>query len=566
MKKLLAILLSSLMVVSVPVWAEEEAPAETSGLAKDVCILYTSDVHCGVDQHFGYVGLKAVYDTMAKDNYVLLVDDGDSIQGEPLGTVTRGEADIDLMNAIGYDVAIPGNHEFDYGMDRFLELTEMAEFPYISCNFNKEGELIFDPYVIKEFDGVKIAFVGVTTPKTLVSSTPSYFQDEEGNFIYGFMQDETGQALYDAVQKAVDDARAEGAQYVIVMAHLGNEAECIPWTYADVIENTNGIDVFLDGHSHDTDQVVVKNKDGEDVIRSACGTKLSGIGWVDIPMDPAESITAGLYSWNNDVPLPDLLGIENEMTAAVEEATAELGEKLAEVVATTPVDLYIHDPEAVDGEGQPIRIVRTAETNLGDLCADAFRDQGQADIGFVNGGGVRVPIPTGDITVESIMKVHPFGNELCVVEVTGQQILDALEWSVHASPGEFGGFLQVSGLTFTYRNDIESPCSQDDNSMMTGIEGERRVQEVLVGGEPLDPEKTYTVAGTNYLLKENGDGYTAFDGATLLQDSVKIDNQVLIDYITETLGGVIDEKYADPYGEGRIVALVEDEETVEAEE
>ena len=260
-----------------------------------------------------------------------------------------------------------------------------------------------------------------------------------------------------------------------------------------------------------------------------------------------------------------MIGVENEMSAAVEEATAEVDEKLAEVVATSAVELYIHDPEAVDGEGQPIRIVRSAETNLGDLCADAFRDQGKADIGFVNGGGIRVPIPTGDITVDSVMKVHPFGNELCVIEATGQQILDALEWSVHASPGEFGGFLQVSGLTFTYRTDIESPCSQDENSIMTGIEGERRVQEVLVGGEPLDPEKTYTVAGTNYLLKENGDGYTAFDGATLLQDSVKIDNQVLIDYITETLGGIISDEYAEPYGEGRIVALEEAEEAVEAE-
>ena len=229
MKKLLPVLLSLGLIFASPVFAEEVAPEEAGGLEKDLIVLYTSDVHCGIDQHFGYVGLKAVRDSLeAAGNYTLLVDDGDSIQGEPIGTVTEGEAIIELMNAIGYDIAIPGNHEFDYGMDRFLELAQMAEYPYISCNFNKEGELIFDPYIIKEFDGVKIAFVGITTPETLSSSTPRYFQDEDGNYIYGFFQDTTGEALYSAVQSAVDDARAEGVDYVFAMAHTGNGAECAP--------------------------------------------------------------------------------------------------------------------------------------------------------------------------------------------------------------------------------------------------------------------------------------------------------------------------------------------------
>ena len=446
MKKLLTCILALGLMLTSPVMAETEAPAE-GGLSKDLVILYTSDVHCGVDQGFGYVGLKAVRDSLeAAGNYTLLVDDGDSIQGEPLGTMTTGEADIDLMNAVGYDIAIPGNHEFDYGMDRFLELTEKAEFPYISCNFNKEGELVFDPYIIKEFDGVKIGFVGVTTPKTLTSSTPKYFQDENGNFIYGFLQDETGEGVYNAVQKAVDDARAEGAQYIVVMAHLGNEAECSPWTYAEVIENTNGIDFFLDGHSHDTDQLVVKNKDGEDVIRSACGTKLGGIGWAKITVDG--ELSAGLYSWNNDVSAPELLGIKNEISDVLDAETAELDEALQTVVAKSAVELTIYDPEAVDGEGKPIRIVRRAETNLGDLCADAYLDQSGADIAFVNGGGIRISLPKGDITLNDILKVHPFGNSMCVIEVTGQQILDALEWGAHAMPGENGGFLQVAGLTY----------------------------------------------------------------------------------------------------------------------
>lgn len=200
MKKQLIMLLGLAMIFGTTAMAEEPASEEGTGLSQDLVVLFTSDVHCGVDQGFGYVGLKAVeMQKEAEGNHVLLVDDGDSIQGEPLGTMTTGQADIELMNEMGYDIAIPGNHEFDYGMDRFLELADMAQFPYISCNFNKEGELVFDPYIIKEIDDCKIAFVGVTTPKTLTSSTPKYFQDEEGNFIYGFFQDETGEGIYKAV-------------------------------------------------------------------------------------------------------------------------------------------------------------------------------------------------------------------------------------------------------------------------------------------------------------------------------------------------------------------------------
>ena len=554
MKRILAILMVLAMLGTVAVGAAEE---ETTGLTQDVVVLFTSDVHCGIDQNFGYVGLKAAKDSMeAAGSYVLLVDNGDSIQGEPIGTMTRGEADVHLMNAIGYDVAIPGNHEFDYGMERFLELTELAEYPYISCNFNREGELVFDPYVIEEFDGVKIAFVGVTTPRTLTSSTPRYFQDENGEFIYGFFQDDTGDGVYNAVQQAVDDARAEGAEYVIVMGHMGNEAECVPWTYSDVIEHTTGIDAFLDGHSHDTDKVVMLNQDGEEVVRQACGTKMAGIGWLRISAEDG-SIDTGLYSWNNDVSAPELLGIENEMTGEVEAAVGELNAKLAEVVASTAVDLTINDPEAVDDNGNPIRIIRRAETNLGDLCADAYIDQSGADIAIVNGGGIRVSIPAGDITMNDILRVHPFGNMLTVIEVTGQQILDALEWGSRAVPGETGGFLQVSGLTYEIHTYLESACTQDEEGLFTGVDGEYRVKNVMVGDEPLDLEKTYTLASHDYMLLNNGDGYTMFDGAPVLQESVKLDNQVLIDYITGSLGGIIGEDYAEPYGQGRIIAVEE---------
>ncbi len=555
MKKLLAVFLALVMLLGCAAAEEAQAPA----LAKNLVVLFTSDVHCGVDSNWGYAGLYAAKQYYSADNYVLLVDDGDAIQGEPIGTMTRGDAIIDIMNTVGYDLAIPGNHEFDYGMDTFLALTEKANFQYLSCNFNKEGELVFAPYAIKEYDGVKIAFVGITTPETLRSSTPRYFMNEEGQFIYGFMQDETGEKLYGAVQTAVDAARAEGANFVVAIAHLGNEAEVAPFMYSDVISHTSGIDVMLDGHSHDYDQVVMDNKDGQPVIRAAVGTKLDTIGVLTFKTDG--SFEVNTLSWNQPVAAPALLGLQNPGADAVAAAKSVLDEKLNEVVAKSAVDLYINDPTATTEEGKPVRIVRRTETNLGDLCADAYLNQsGEADIAFVNGGGIRVQLNAGDLTLNDILKVHPFGNSMTVIEVTGQQVLDALEWSVHSLPGEFGGFNQVAGMTFEVDPTIESPVvASEDGIMFDHVDDSkpRRVRNVLVGGEPLDPAKTYKLASHDYQLLNNGDGYTMYEGAKVLQESVKLDNQVLIDYITETLGGVVGEGYDNPYGQGRIVSVGE---------
>ena len=518
----------------------------------DIVILYTSDVHCGVDQGFGYAGLEQIRSSLlAAGDEVLLVDDGDNIQGETLGTMTKGEAPIELMNRMGYDAAIPGNHEFDYGMERFLALAEKAEFPYVSCNFNYKGELVFEPYVICERAGKKVAFVGVTTPQTLMSSSPVNFQDESGEYVYGFLQDETGEGVYSAVQAAADAARAEGADTVILLGHLGNEKACEPWTYGDVIPATRGIDAMLDGHSHDTDQVLVKNLDGKEIPRSACGTKLACIGWCRIAANGA--VTAGLYRWNNDTPAPVLLGIENDMSRAVAEANDALDGKLNEVVAESAVALTVNDPVETDSNGRPIRMVRRAETNLGDLVADAFRYAGGAEIGIANGGGIRADLAAGKITLRDISKVLPYNNEICVVEVTGRQLLDALEWGARAVPDESGGFLQVSGMSYELDPEIPSPCVSDQNGMCIGIEGVRRVKNVTVGGEPLDPARRYTLAGIDYTLLQHGDGFTCFDGAALLREGVKLDNQALIDYVADALGGVIGEEYESMFGQGRIV-------------
>lgn len=538
MRKLFSLLLALTIAL-----AFTPAIAETPALEKDIVVLYTNDVHCAVDSGWGYTGLASYREALLEDgNYVTLVDNGDSIQGEPLGTISRGSYIIDLMNQVQYDVATVGNHEFDYGVDRLMELTEMANFPYVCLNFIDltANKPVFDAYKIIEYGDVKVAYLGIATPKTFTSSTPTYFQDEDGKFIYSFLQGDNGKELYDAVQASVDLARADGAHYVIAMTHLGIEEECAPWTVGDIITNTAGIDVVLDGHSHSViAQDIVKNKEGKDVLLSQTGTKLSNIGELRISKDGA--LSTKLLDWNKST------------ADAISNIKGQLEETLSEVVAKSDVDLVIFEPDT----DPPVRIIRNAETNLGDLCADAYRYISGAEIALVNGGGIRVNINAGDITYNDILLVHPYGNALCMVQATGQQILDALEMASRAVPGENGGFLQVSGLTYEIHTYIESSVTTTDEGMFTGVEGEYRIKNVMVAGEPLELQKTYTVASHNYLLVSGGDGLGMFMDAPLLLEDIMLDNQVLITYITEALGGVVGEGYTDVHGEGRIVAVPE---------
>ena len=528
---------------------EAKAPVEKNG---EVMILCTSDVHCGIDQGFGYAGLAQIRQSLEDQGYAtILIDDGDSIQGEAIGTLTRGEADVRLMNAVGYDVAIPGNHEFDYGTDRFLELVDEAEYKYISSNFNKQGELVFDPYVIIEAAGIRIAFVGMTTPESLTSSNPANFQDESGETIYGFMQTEDGSGVYEAVQTAVDAARADGADYVYAMGHMGLEDTARPYTYADVISHTNGIDVFFDGHSHDVEQVVMKNKDGEDVYRCAVGTKLGSIGYSHITPEGIEE--TGLWNWSNSISAPVLLGIDNEVNDAVNSELAALEEILAQKVCDISFDLMDKDPAIVDSSGNPVRLVRLTETNIGDLCADAFRAAGDTDIAFANGGGLRAGIEKGSVTYGDIIAVLPFGNTVCTIEATGQQILDALEWGASGVPGENGAFLQVSGLTYEIDSTVDTPCQKDSDGNLSGISGQRRVSNVLVDGEPIDPSAKYSVCGLSFVLMDGGDGFTCFDGCEVICSEVCLDNQALINYMNENLTNGGGAEYTDPYGQDRII-------------
>lgn len=518
---------------------------------KDIVVLYTNDVHNAIDENIGYAGLAEYKAEMEKDNYVTLVDAGDSLQGDVIGTVSRGEYLVDIMNEVGYDYAVLGNHEFDYGLDRLEELLNKSKAQYLSSTITYTGKgknLLSNtkPYAIKEYGFLKVAYIGVSTPESLTKSTPKYFM-EDGEFVYHFA---SGTELYDTVQGYVDEVKAKGADIVIVIAHLGIEEGSEPNRAYDLIKNTTDIDALIDGHSHsEVAEELVKNKNGEDVVYSQTGTKLEHIGKMTIKADG--SIKAELIETEarNEEVAKYIESIKNEYEAAVNT-----------VVAHSSVELSITDEDGV-------RMVRNRETSIGDLCADAYRAVSGADIAFVNGGGIRATIKKGDITTADMIAVHPYGNMLCMAEATGAQILDALELgSMNTQKtrsqdgkavGESGGFLQVSGIKYTIDTSIPSGVIRDADGLFVGVEGERRVKDVYVlkNGEwvELDPEGTYTLACHNYLLQDMGDGYTMFVNDNYLLDSVMLDNQVIINYIVNDLGGNIGSEYAEP--QGRITVI-----------
>lgn len=521
----------------------------------DIIVLYTNDVHCGIDDHVGYAGLAAYKAQMERlTPYVTLVDCGDAIQGDLVGTVSNGEYIIDMMNFVGYDYAIPGNHEFDYAMPQLRKLMDMSNFKFLACNINYTGEgeslIPMQNYQLVDYGDRRVAFIGVATPESITKSTPAYFQDKDGNFIYDFTQGENGKKLYARVQRNIDACRAQGADYVLILAHLGDEDGSAPYRSIDLIENTTGVDAVLDAHSHSViPGKIVKDKAGHDVILTSTGTKLEYIGKVLIAADG--TITTSLETTEARDP---------KTQAYVEGIKAKYEEAVNKVVGQTKVDLAISNEDG-------IRLIRNRETNLGDLCGDAYRAMTKADIALVNGGGIRATIAKGDITLANIIKVHPWGNMLCMVRVPGQTVLDALEMASRntmdhvgsdgRAAGECGGFLQVSGLKYTIDTKVPSSVVIDENQMFVKVDGPRRVKDVQVleNGKyvPIDPAKLYTVASHNYMLKDFGDGMSMFKGAELVLDRTMIDNQVLITYIVDHLGGVVGDEYLEP--QGRITVI-----------
>ena len=593
-KKLLALLLALSMALSLTVtaFAEDEsaagseaAPAEETtetageetaaaadetGAAGGVTVLYTNDIHTYITKDLTYSKVAAYKDSLEN---VLLVDAGDHIQGTAYGSMDKGATIAQLMNAAGYDLATLGNHEFDYGMDGCMAAIEAADFPYVSCNFYHEangvaGENVLDSYKVFEVGGVKIAFIGITTPESFTKSTPSYFQDENGNYIYGIAGGTDGEALYTAVQNAIDAASAE-ADYVIALGHLGVDESSQPWTSREVIANTTGLDAFIDGHSHTTIPMEeVTDEGGNTVILTQTGSYLDAVGQMTIAADG--TITTQLLTAENLAEVtPDA-----EVKAIEDAWVAELDEQLGQVIGYSQVTL-----DNYDAEGN--RLVRKQETNTGDFAADAlyylFDEMDlDVDVAVMNGGGVRNEAVTGEISYQTCKAIHTFGNVACLQTVTGQQLLDALEWGAKdvTADGsvENGGFLHVSGLRYTINTAIPSTVQQDDKGVWTGgPTGAYRVTNVEVlnnetgAYEPLDLTAQYNLAGYNYTLRDLGDGFAMFDGAVNVLDYVSEDYMVLANYVesfpVDEATGLptipADSQYAEVTGNGRITIVNE---------
>ena len=561
--KFLSLFLVLAMVCSL--FGSAMAAEGTTQADGDVVVLYTNDVHTYIDNNVGegnengltYSKVAAYKDSL--DN-ALLVDAGDHIQGTAYGSMDKGATIIELMNAAGYDVATLGNHEFDYDMEGALAAIEAADFPYVSCNFYHEengvkGDNVLDSYVVFEVNGVKIAFVGITTPESFTKSTPAYFQDDAGNYIYGIAGGEDGSELYEAVQAAIDAASAE-ADYVIGLGHLGVDPSSKPWTSEEVIANTTGLDAFIDGHSQTTMEMQeVADAEGNTVVLTQTGEYLNALGQMTISADG--TITTQLLTGE------DLAGVTPDADVkAIEDAwIAEINTELGQVIGSTADTL-----DNYDAEGN--RLVRKQETNTGDFAADAlyylFDNMGlDVDVAVMNGGGIRNGAITGDISYLTCKEIHTFGNVACLQTVTGQQILDALEWGAKdvTADGavENGGFLQVSGLNYTINTSIPSTVQQDDKGVWTGgPTGEYRVTDVQVlnnetgAYEPLDLTASYNLAGYNYTLRDLGDGFAMFEGAVNVLDYVMEDYMVLANYVQSFENGVVT-GYAEPAGRITIV-------------
>lgn len=562
MRKLLSILCSVLLIVllSIPVSA---ANAEKSN---DIVILYTNDTHAYIDSPLSFDTIGALKKNLEKQyRYVLLVDAGDHLQGTAFGSMDQGASVLQLMNKAGYDLATPGNHEFDYGMDSFLERAREAEFPYLSCNlYHQEdgvrGENLLESFQAYHFGKEIVAFIGITTPETIVKSTPAYFQDENGNFCYGISGGDNGQALYDDVQFAVDAIRRAGATKVIAVGHLGDDPSSSPWTSEEVIAHVSGLDAFIDGHSHsEVSGQQILGADGEPVLLTQTGEYLNNVGIMVIDYETGEiqsdlivcedilktvknkdgtessvvsghRLTSELYSgpeWVNDYTI----------SFAKNQWINKVNQKLKQKIGESQVIL---DNYAEDGT----RLVRKQETNTGDFAADALYylfDQMDmnVDAAIVNGGGIRNQAVTGTMTYKTCKDIHTFGNIACLQTVTGQQLLDALEWGARfaGSDQECGGFLQVSGIRYQIDTDWPDSTQKDGNGMwIGGPTGGYRVHDVAIydretdSWRALELQETYRLAGYNYTLRNSGGGYNMFSSAVNVVDYVMEDYMVLANY------------------------------------
>ena len=503
--------------------------------AKDsetIVILYENDVHCAVE---GYSKLTAMKNELKSEyEYVGAVSSGDFVQGGTLGAVSKGEYIVGLMNLVGYDAIALGNHEFDYTISRLTELYELSETKYISCNFAKIGEekTYFEPYTIVSYGDVDIAYIGIITPETITSARPSQFRNENGEIIYTFNESR----LYELVQESIDEATEAGADYVIALSHIGYDESGELNDVTDVIENTDGLDVVLDAHSHSViEEKIVKDKSGDDVLLSSTGTGFENIGKLTIANGEfdTELVKTETYTKTDaDV---------DAYIAEINESYAELGNRK---IGESKVELITHNEEGT-------RLVRTAETNLGNLCSDALFFVTNADVSYVNGGGLRAPIKSGDMTFNDIYSVFPFNNRIVTAEITGQVLLDMLEMSMISYPQEDGAFPHMSGITFSVNKSIPSSIKVDENGFFTKVDGDYRVYDVKVldkesgNYKALELDKKYILAAADYYILNFGSGMSMFKDAKVVESEGMLDVEVLERYITDNLNGVIGEEYKD---------------------
>ena len=527
--KIIAMIICVVLIVGImPVSAFAQS-------SDDIVILYENDVHCAVE---GYSKLSAMKNELKQTyTHVGVVSCGDYIQGSSLGAISRGEYIIELMNLVGYDAVTLGNHEFDFRLDRLEELVAMMATKPVCCNFQEIGEdtSYFDPYKIVSYGDVDIAYIGITTPSTISSSSPAQFKDENGNYKYSF----NPTTLYEVVQENIDAAEAEGADYIIAISHIGYAEDEIYGDLEDVedlIKNTDGLDVVLDAHSHSViEGMEITDKEGNEVLLSSTGTKFENIGKLTISDG---EITTEL------IKTEDYQGTDPIVDAKLNEINGEYATLGERKVAFSQVDLITHD---ADGN----RLVRTSETNLGNLCADAVRYAMDADVGYMNGGGLRAAIQNGDITFNDLLSVFPFNNTVVLAEVSGQTLKDMMEMAVMSWPNEDGCFPHLSGIAFSVNTAIPSSVVVNELEEFVEISGEYRVYDIEVFDketgkyEPLSLSKTYTLAASNYFLLEYGSGMTMLKDAKIIQNEGMLDVEALEQYIVEALGGTIGEEYAE---------------------
>ena len=511
-----------------------------------IVILFENDVHCAVD---GYARMAGQRDAERKQTpYVAVVSCGDFAQGNTVGSLTNGEAIVRIINAVGYDYLTIGNHEFDYNVSQMEHLSELLTGKTLCCNFSRivaEGEEIdlFPAYAVKNFGGTKVGFVGVATPSTFRSSTPTYFVDDNGKLLYDFHQTDT----YERVQQAVDAARGEGAEIIIVLSHLGDDPELAD--SRGLVAATHGIDVVLDGHAHHLLNERLVNDRGDSVTLSSAATKFAYIGRITIDTD--NHLTTEL------LPIDECAAPNTVVWDTIQAIQRELEARVNAPVGTTAFAL-------ADRDAQNNRLVRKQETNLGDFMADVARFTTGANIGVCNGGGLRAGLYNETITFGDLVSVWPFNNTMRVTECTGQQLLDALEVGVALLPLENGDFMHVSGLRYTVDTRIPSSVIWNENRMFDGVGSTRRIvkAEVFVPAEgeetklpyeqqgawkPIDPKGTYTIGGQSYIIACSGASGTFAKMHVLPIEQPLNDVEAICTYI-RAMGGQVNEAYRMPQG------------------